>query len=495
MTIRYDADGNLIWKGFLKSPAGTAQGVDVGVDSAGNVYVLSILFLQKSSQGVISDPEFATAKYNPSGVRQWINFVHTPGSDTLPGKIAVSSTGDVHVAGSIGPNGILTIKYDTNGRQLWSSLSPAPPNSNISGGSSLIALDSAENVIETVGLDSNAIPTPHELALILKYDSNGHLLRTFGGPNLARVWALRIASSGNSYIAGDETSGGSALNPVVTKFDPAGNVVWSDHFPENLSQRPFAGIATDRGGNVFVAQTLPNNTFATLGGTDISVMKLDPNGNQKWTSTYNAEADGSAQDIAFALAVNSFGQAYVTGASGFRRDFASNYDFATVKYDADGKQIWVQRFDGPTHGNDQPVAMVIQADGGLVVTGTNDSGRTVSNLNWATINYIQDGAKLAPALLSFGNEALGTQSGSQTVTLTNTAETGLIIRSITVTGDFHLANNCPTTLAAGTSCKLGITFTPTELGGRTGTLSVLDDWEGSEHNPQTVKLSGTGVTP
>src|SRR5262249_27624839 len=148
-------------------------------------------------------------------------------------------------------------------------------------------------------------------------------------------------------------------------------------------------------------------------------------------------------------AVNSFGQAYVTGASGFRRDFASNYDFATFKYDADGKQIWVQRFDGPTHGNDQPVAMVIQADGGLVVTGTNDSGRTVSNLNWATINYIQDGAKLAPALLSFGNEALGTQSGSQTVTLTNTAETGLIIRSITVTGDFHLANKCPTTLAAG----------------------------------------------
>jgi len=91
---------------------------------------------------------------------------------------------------------------------------------------------------------------------------------------------------------------------------------------------------------------------------------------------------------------------------------------------------------------------------------------------------------------------LKTQCIAQTVTLTNTSsEVPLIIKSIPVTGDFHLTNNCPTTLAPGASCRLGITFTPTELGVRTGTLAVLDNWEGSEHSPQTAKLSGTGIAP
>jgi len=38
-----------------------------------------------------------------------------------------------------------------------------------------------------------------------------------------------------------------------------------------------------------------------------------------------------------------------------------------------------------------------------------------------------------------------------------------------------------------------VTFTPTELGTRTGTLTVHDNWAGNAIHPQTVALSGTGI--
>src|SRR2546427_11929916 len=47
-------------------------------------------------------------------------------------------------------------------------------------------------------------------------------------------------------------------------------------------------------------------------------------------------------------------------------------------------------------------------------------------------------------------------------------------------------------LAAGANCVLNLTFTPTAASARTATLTITDDAAGS---PQSVSLTGTGVTP
>ena len=60
-----------------------------------------------------------------------------------------------------------------------------------------------------------------------------------------------------------------------------------------------------------------------------------------------------------------------------------------------------------------------------------------------------------------------------------------------VSGDFAQTNNCDTTLAAGASCTVNVTFTPTVTGVRTGTVSFSDN---APQSPQVVSLSGTGVT-
>ena len=104
---------------------------------------------------------------------------------------------------------------------------------------------------------------------------------------------------------------------------------------------------------------------------------------------------------------------------------------------------------------------------------------------------------LSPTSLSFGNHQVNTSSAAQIVTLKNSGNAALTIHSIGLSGpnsgDFHQQNTCPSsssTLAAGASCTIDVTFTPTAEGSHSASLSITDNASGS---PQSVALSGTGV--
>ncbi len=101
---------------------------------------------------------------------------------------------------------------------------------------------------------------------------------------------------------------------------------------------------------------------------------------------------------------------------------------------------------------------------------------------------------LSPASLNLGNWAVGS-TGIGNVTLKNTLTTPLTIDSISVSGDFGESSACPiapNSLAAGASCTIPISFTPTALGTFTGELTVSDN---ASTSPQTASLSGTGEPP
>jgi len=101
---------------------------------------------------------------------------------------------------------------------------------------------------------------------------------------------------------------------------------------------------------------------------------------------------------------------------------------------------------------------------------------------------------LSTASLGFANQSVGTSSAAQNVTLTNSGSAALTISSIALTGansgDFTQSNTCGGSVAAGANCTISVTFTPTAIGSRSGTLTITDDATGS---PQTVALSGTGT--
>jgi hypothetical protein len=95
--------------------------------------------------------------------------------------------------------------------------------------------------------------------------------------------------------------------------------------------------------------------------------------------------------------------------------------------------------------------------------------------------------------VSFNTQAMGSTSSSQAVTLNNTGNTALSISSIGTTGDFSQTNNCGSSVAAGGSCTITVTFAPTASGTRSGTLTITDNSNGATSSTQTVNLTGTGA--
>ena len=106
---------------------------------------------------------------------------------------------------------------------------------------------------------------------------------------------------------------------------------------------------------------------------------------------------------------------------------------------------------------------------------------------------------LTPSPLTFLAQQVGSTSGVQAMTLTNTGTAPLTISSIAIGGtnaaEFVQSNGCPSgaaTLAAGASCSLSVTFSPTGTNARTAVITVTDSAPGSPH---TAGLSGTGSLP
>jgi hypothetical protein len=100
---------------------------------------------------------------------------------------------------------------------------------------------------------------------------------------------------------------------------------------------------------------------------------------------------------------------------------------------------------------------------------------------------------LSSRSVSFSSQIVNTTSSARLISLKNRQSVPLTISLVSVVGDFAQTSNCPlapATLASGASCVLSITFTPTSLGTRTGTLVVNDD---ASTSPQSVSLSGTGT--
>ena len=104
-------------------------------------------------------------------------------------------------------------------------------------------------------------------------------------------------------------------------------------------------------------------------------------------------------------------------------------------------------------------------------------------------------AGVSASSLTFASQAVGATSAAQTITLANSGNVTLRITGIALSGtnagDFAQTNNCGSSVAAGASCAISVTFKPIATGTRTAAVAITDNDTGS---PQTVPLSGTIAT-
>jgi hypothetical protein len=100
-------------------------------------------------------------------------------------------------------------------------------------------------------------------------------------------------------------------------------------------------------------------------------------------------------------------------------------------------------------------------------------------------------ATLSTASLRFVSQTVGLAFGPLIATLSNPGNAPLTIDSVAITGanatDFKQTNTCGSSVAAGASCNISVTFTPGAAGSRSAALSIND---GAPTSPQTVTLSG-----
>jgi len=363
--LKYNSAGQLQWEARYDGPAGDDDwGTAMAVDSSGNVYVTG------QSRGTSSGDDCATVKYNTNGTRLWAARYDGPaGSNDWGSSLVLDASGNVYVTGGSFGTGsdadYITIKYDSNGNELWAERYNGPANGP--DAARAVALDGSGNVCVTG--ESSGVATGYDFATI-KYNTNGTQLwiARLDGPAGAddRSSSVGTDGSGNVYVAGFVRATHLLNDDFATvKYDSSGNQLWVEYYDGPLSRmdRP-RSMAVDAAGNVWVTgESYDGNT----GKPHYATVKYSSAGSELWVARYSG-LDENFSNVSTALAVDAAGNAYVTGASGTTHPvFALTY--ATIQYDGNGNEQWVVRYGTADTYSDFGNAVTVDADGNVYVTG------------------------------------------------------------------------------------------------------------------------------
>lgn len=363
-------DPTITWASFLGG-TGDEEGFSIAVDSFGNRYVTGYT---NSADFPTTVGAFDTAlggtldafvtKVNPLGSAIiWSSYLGGSLLDTGYG-IAVDSQEYVYVVGETssadfpttngfdtalgGPRDAFVTKLNPSGSTIvWSSYFGGSADEQGFG----IALDVGLNVHITGTTTSGNMPTPATFdgslgggrdAFYAELNWSGAAVQSasYLGGDLGQEYGYAIAvdGGGHAYITGyttaiDFPTAGGPFDPsyngggdaFVTKVDALGTVLTYSSYLGGSSQDIGYGIAVDTVRNAYVTGQTASANFpisaayqSTFGGViDAFVTRVNETGTALDWSSY---LGGTADDYGYAVAVDSDGNAYVTGQT-FSADF------------------------------------------------------------------------------------------------------------------------------------------------------------------------------
>ena len=488
--------------------AGGDNAYAIAVDSAKNVYLTggtnSLDFpvtpgVYRPTSGVGLNDVFVT-KLNATGSALLYSTHIGVGGEGIRGfGIDVDSAGNAYVAGGCGPGFPFTPGAFQMGSSAFSSafvmkLNPA-----------------GSAAVYSTFLSGGGIDYANSLAV----DKNGN----------AYVTGYASSASFPTTSGGFQTVLGGGVDAFVTVVNPAGSGLVYSTFLGGTGNEDGRRIAVDSFGMAYVAGVTSSSNFPTTtgafqaafggGNADAFIAKLDPTKSGVASLIYSTYLGGSGDENAEnfprgVLAVDNAGNAHVTGTT-------TSTDFPTVnpiqpapvggfhayvaKLNAAGSKLIYSTYLGGS-GGDRGHGIYVDSGGNAFVTGqtwsldfpltSNAFQPAPGGSSDAFVVKIIPVASLSQASLMFANLAVGSTSAAQVITLTNEQNTPLNIASISASGDFAQTNTCGTSLGAGLTCNISVTFGPTAPLNRTGSITVTDD---ASNSPQTVALSGIGVGP
>src|SRR5439155_1125220 len=258
--------------------------------------------------------------------------------------------------------------------------------------------------------------------------------------------------SGMFYVANS-----AAVTSVRVNYATAGGVIKPGIMVFEISGAASSLVADGSVNNGTAASTTTSTSgsLTTSNGNDMLIMATDTSGNETgWTA-----------GAGYTIPSNSV----IVAASGSNIRMAMQYRAVTLPQTTASATM--------TYANANWNGNVFAAFKGSASTGAPP-------------------ASLSPTSLTFGSQTVSSTSAVQAVALQNGTSSALSITSIAFTGtnsgDFAQTSNCGASLAAGASCSIDVTFTPTAVGTRSATLTATDN---ASNSPQTAGVSGTGAAP
>jgi hypothetical protein len=450
-------------------------------------------------------------KINPTGT-QLLYSTYLSGSGSsgdAVAAVALDSAGHAYLAGAA---------YSADFPTTPNSLTPSRPAGCITA--------NPEGFLSEIDTTSSGVASLVYSTYLDNYSAPGSAYCT-------TVAGVAVDSSGHVFAAGFWMVPTTPLQPsgFVAKFDftkpGAGAYLGSSAL--GSATHP-AAVAIDSSGSAYVTGNvgfvdasgcfyllgcIPATGFQTApgGGGDAFVAKLTPDAN---SLVYLSYLGGSGIDQGSGIAVDASGNAYVTGLTQ-STDFplvapiesapdVNGQGFLTV-VNANGQALIYSTLFGGTMAT-VPVAVAVDGPGNAYLTGYTFStdlpvihafevsfppppvGGTSYGPFVAKISPANSpGIAFGPDVLAFAPQDYKTTSAPQSATLYAAGSRPLHIGGIATTGSFAQTNNCGSTVPAAGSCTINVTFTPTAVGNRAGTIRVTDNASGS---PQSMALTGTG---
>ncbi|MBC8181851.1 SBBP repeat-containing protein, partial [candidate division KSB1 bacterium] len=359
VVVKYNSLGQQLW-------AARYQGInngddvlqDMAVDDFGNVYLIGE-----------SDDCFVTIKINNKGIQQWDTHYRGPGNYDSPRAIALDEAGNIYVTGfsekyetSYFCN-CITLKFNANGEQIWQARYASTGSRDNKPKD--IAVDESGAVFVT---GNRYINGSYDFFTI-KYDSNGQELWTdiydgagnFLYDDFAKT--INLDNKGNIYVTGSSVDNSTHhnLNLATIKYKNDGGRQWVAQYQNGLNNDSRAVDASlDSSGNVYVL----GYGDSEYEGDDYLVIKYSSNGSQVWEARYHSYSWSWSQPKA--VAVNDRGDVFLTGE---RDDSQTAFDYITVKFDADGIQQWVRDFNGTYRDDGRAVALQLDENGNVITFG------------------------------------------------------------------------------------------------------------------------------
>jgi len=346
-------------------------------DRFGNIYVGGYSTQNNTSQ------DYTVIKYNSEGIQQWISFFNGNASGPDYGNsISIDSFGNVYITGRSLFSGydIATVKFDQNGTQLWSAIYNGPFNGGDWGNS--VSVDGFGNVYIT----GYSLTSANNIDYItIKYNSSGvqQWVRIYNGSGNAYDEAKIVLTdaAGNVYVTGWSFGNGTNYDYCTIKYNTLGSQQWIARYNNSYNGIDEANsMVVDNNGNVYVTGVSQGN------GTnyDFATVKYNSSGISQWVTRFNGS--GNFIDRANSLKIDNLGNVFVTGNSS---GVSLKSDYVTIKYNNQGAQQWSAIYNGPANDADVPLDVLLDNLGNVYVTGY--SYNTSTDEDITTLKYNNNG--------------------------------------------------------------------------------------------------------